>query len=63
MAAKPKRKLTRAEKKEIAAIILVKGRTPEKDTAAESDAEGIPILSTSLETFEITGELYKTIKG
>ena len=52
-----------ASLKEIAAIILVKGRTPEKDTAAESDAEGIPILSTSLETFEITGELYKTIKG
>ena len=52
-----------ASLKEIAAIILVKGRTPEKDTAAESDAEGIPILSTSLETFEITGELYKTITG
>lgn len=47
-----------ASLKELAAIVLVKGYQPEEDTIAESEAEGIPILSTSKQTFEITGEIY-----
>ena len=48
-----------ASLKEIAAIILVKGHVPEEDTLEESNNENIPILSTPLQTFEITGQLYK----
>ena len=46
-----------ASLKELAAIVLVKGYRPEEDTVSESEAEGIPILSTSRQTFEMTGDL------
>ena len=42
-----------ASLKELAAIVLVKGYRPEEDTVSESEAEGIPILSTSRQTFEV----------
>lgn len=51
-----------ASLKELSAIIIVKGFQPEEDTIAESEAEGIPILSTSLQSFEITGEIYTLLK-
>ena len=50
-----------ASLKEIAAIILVKGHVPEEDPLAESENENIPILSTPLQAFEITGQLYKLL--
>ena len=50
-----------ASLKEIAAIILVKGHVPEEDTLEASNNENIPILSTPLQTFEITGQLYKLL--
>lgn len=50
-----------ASLKEIAAIVLVKGHHPEEDTMEESNNENIPILSTSAETFEITGQLYQLL--
>ena len=50
-----------ASLKEIAAIILVKGHLPEEDTLEESNNENIPILSSPLQTFEITGQLYKLL--
>lgn len=50
-----------ASLKELAAIILVKGIEPEADTAAQSNQEGIPILGTDLETFEICGKLYNLL--
>ena len=46
-----------ASLKEIAAVILVKGHVPEE----ESNNENIPILTTPLQTFEITGQLYKLL--
>ena len=52
-----------ASLKELSAIVLVKNYKPETDTIAQSNEEGIPILGTSKETFEITGLLYKLIKG
>ncbi len=52
-----------ASLKDLAAIVLVKGRVPEEDTAAESEEEGIPILSAKEETFEITGRLYEALKA
>jgi len=52
-----------ASLKELSAIVLVKNYKPEAETIAQSNEEGIPILGTSKETFEITGLLYKLIKG
>ncbi|MDL2251296.1 serine kinase [Odoribacter sp. OttesenSCG-928-J03] len=52
-----------ASLKELAAVILVKGYQPEDDARAESEDEGIAILSTTKQTFEITGKLYELLKG
>jgi predicted transcriptional regulator len=51
-----------ASLRELAAVILVKGFSPDKDTLGESNEENIPILGTSLETFEITGRVYEALK-
>jgi serine kinase of HPr protein (carbohydrate metabolism regulator) len=51
-----------ASLKELAAIILVKGLLPEADTHEQSNIENIPILSTGLEEFEISGIIYNLIK-
>lgn len=51
-----------ASLKELAAIILVKGYEPEKDTAEQSNVEGIPILSSEEEAFELTGKLFELLK-
>lgn len=50
-----------ASLKELAAIILVKGLQPEADTLAQSNEEDIPILSTDLEEFEISGTIFNLI--
>lgn len=53
-----------ASHKDLAGIILVQGRQPEKDTIAKAEEEGIPILVTGLSAFEIVGRLYKAgIRG
>ncbi|MUP36377.1 serine kinase [Labilibaculum sp. 44] len=51
-----------ASLKELAAIILVKGYEPETDTAEQSNLEGIPILSSEEEAFELTGKLFEMLK-
>jgi len=51
-----------ASLKELAAIILVKGFTPDEDCIKQSNEEGIPILGTNEQTFEITGKLYSAIQ-
>ncbi len=50
-----------ASLKDIAAVILVKGYKPEKDAIIQSNEEGIPILGTDKETFEMSGELYQIL--
>jgi len=45
--------------KELAAIILIGGREPEKQTLAKAEAENIPILLTEWPAFEIVGRLYQ----
>jgi serine kinase of HPr protein (carbohydrate metabolism regulator) len=50
-----------ASLKELAAIVLVKGYEPEADAAEQSNSEGIPILSSDEEAFELTGKLYELI--
>jgi predicted transcriptional regulator len=50
-----------ASLKELSAVILVKGLKPAEDTAQQSNTEGIPILGTDKNTFEIAGELYNLL--
>jgi hypothetical protein len=44
--------------KELAGIILVNNREPEKETVEKAEKEGIPIMITGLPTFEVVGKLY-----
>ncbi|MFA7081838.1 MAG: DRTGG domain-containing protein [Bacteroidales bacterium] len=51
-----------ASLKDLACIVLVKDLEPNSDTIDQSNEEGIPILSTSKEAFEITGEIFALLK-
>ena len=51
-----------ASLKDLAAVILVKGTQPDADTLKHSDEEGVPMLGTDKPTFEIVGELYKSLE-
>jgi predicted transcriptional regulator len=50
-----------ASLKDLAAIVLVKGLTPDDDALQKSNEENIPILGTELQAFEITGKIYSLI--
>ncbi len=53
-----------ATHKDLAGIILVQGRDPEKETVIKAEQEGIPIMVSSLSAFELVGRLYKAgIRG
>ncbi|HSV87153.1 MAG TPA: hypothetical protein VLH61_00765 [Bacteroidales bacterium] len=51
-----------ASLKDLAGVILVSEHKPEPDTELQSNEENIPILGTSLLTFEIAGKLYELFK-
>ena len=50
-----------ASLKELAAVILIKGNDPDTDMLAQAKEEGIPVLGTNEEAFEITGKLYNLL--
>ena len=52
-----------ASLKDLAAVILVKGLQPDEDTLRHSDEEGIPLLGTEIETFEMAGKIYVELNG
>jgi predicted transcriptional regulator len=53
-----------AAMKELAGIILAGGREPDSDTLQKAEEEEMPILVSSLFTFELVGKLYqKGISG
>jgi predicted transcriptional regulator len=52
-----------ASLKELACVLLVSSLVPEQNTIDHSNEEGIPVLGTSLSTFEIAGLLYQKIKN
>ncbi len=52
-----------ASLKELAAVVIVKGYQPEPDMLEQSSIEGIPVLGTSEEAFEITGKIYQLLNG
>lgn len=51
-----------ASLKDLAAIILVNGHKPEEDTIDQSNLESVPILSTELSAFEITGKIFNVLQ-
>jgi hypothetical protein len=44
--------------KSLAAIVLIKDRTPDDDTRRKADEEGVVILSTPMGAFELAGKLH-----
>ena len=53
-----------ASLKELAAVVLVKGIRPDEETLSLANQEGIPILGSNLQTFELSGEIFSLlIKG
>jgi len=53
-----------ATHKDLAGIIIVQGRQPEKETVAKAEEANIPILVSSLSAFELVGRLHKAgIRG
>lgn len=48
-----------ASLKDLAAIIIVKNLKPEEDMLEQCNREGIPVLLTEQNTFEIVGKLYQ----
>lgn len=52
-----------ASLKDMAAVILVKGLEANENTVHHSNDEQIPILSTTLSTFDIAGKLYQLLNS
>lgn len=50
-----------ASLKELACVILVKGQTAADDTLEQSNEEGIPFLSTNMQTYETVGKIYQLL--
>ena len=45
--------------KSLCCIILINGREPEKETVQKAEAQGIPILVSTMPTFELVGKLFE----
>lgn len=52
-----------ASLKDMAAVILVKGFKPDADTLEHSNEEELPVLGTTMETFEMAGKLFRELEG
>ncbi len=50
-----------ASLKELAAVILIKGLEPDVDMLAQAEEEGIPVLGSTEQAFEITGKLFNLL--
>lgn len=50
-----------ASLKELSCVILVKNLVPNEETLAQSEEEGLPLLQTSLPTYEIAGLVYNLL--
>jgi serine kinase of HPr protein (carbohydrate metabolism regulator) len=50
-----------ASLKELAAVILIKNCIPESDMLQEANEEGIPVLGTELQSFEMSGKLFNLL--
>ncbi|MGE4288033.1 MAG: DRTGG domain-containing protein [Salinivirgaceae bacterium] len=48
-----------ASLRDLSAVILVKGLQPDADMLEKANEEGIPVLSTKEQAFEISGKLFQ----
>ncbi len=51
-----------ASLKDLAAIVVVKGFVPDEGTIQQSNDEGLPLLGSNSEAFELSGQLYELLK-
>lgn len=47
--------------KDLAAVILINGCTPDEDMLAHAREEGIPVLGSAEAAFEVSGKLYQLL--
>jgi hypothetical protein len=45
--------------RELAGIIIVNGKEPDRETIERAEEEGVPIMTTALPAFELVGRLYQ----
>jgi hypothetical protein len=45
--------------RDLAGIILANGREPDAETVQRAEEEGVPILCTTLPTYQVVGKLYQ----
>jgi predicted transcriptional regulator len=50
-----------ASLKELAAVLIIKGNEPDADMLAQAREEGIPVLGSNEEAFEISGKLFNLL--
>jgi predicted transcriptional regulator len=50
-----------ASLKDLAAVVLIKGYEPDADMLQQAEEEGIPVLGTNMQAFEITGKLFNLL--
>jgi predicted transcriptional regulator len=50
-----------ASLKELAAVILIKGLEPDADMLAQAEEEGIAVLGSNEQAFEVTGKLFNLL--
>jgi predicted transcriptional regulator len=50
-----------ASLKDLPAVIITSGEKPNDDTIEQSNNEGLPVLGTSLRSFEICGKIYNLL--
>ncbi|MCQ2272897.1 MAG: serine kinase [Bacteroidales bacterium] len=52
-----------ASLKELACVIFVKGLMAAEEVIEQSNEEGIPLLSTNMQTYEVVGKLYNILNA
>lgn len=52
-----------ASLKELACVVLVKGNKPDEDMLEQAKDEGIPVLGTTEQTFEVAGKIYQLLNA
>jgi len=50
-----------ASLKELSAVLIIKGNEPDADMLAQAREEGIPVLGSNEEAFEISGKLFNLL--
>jgi len=49
--------------KDHAGIIIVQGAEPDADTVEKAAAEGIPVMASTLQAFELVGKIYRLLNS